>query len=100
MNNETKKAITLEELEAEYAKRMAKCETMRLQIEKKKREAEDRKRAQLALEKESREQLIEAKEQELMTLIKDYINDYGTYSKRITNRSDDDLFSYLYHLFF
>lgn len=100
MNNETKKAITLEELEAEYAMRMAKCEAMRLQIEKNKREEEYRKKAQLALEKESREKLIEAKEQELITLIKDYINDYGTYSKRITNRSDDDLFSYLYHLFF
>lgn len=99
MDNEAKKEMTLEELEAEYAKKMAKCESMRLQIEKKKREDEDRKKAQLALEKEKRKKVIEEKEKELVVLIRDYIKDYGAYGINHTDENND-VFSYLYHLFF
>ena len=99
MDNEAKREMTLEELEAEYAKKMAKCESMRLQIEKKKREDEDRKKAQLALEKEKRKKVIEEKEKELVALIRDYIKDYGAYGMKC-NEENNDVFSYLYHLFF
>lgn len=99
MENEAKKELTIEELEAEYAKKMAKCESMRLQIEKKKREDEDRKKAQLVLEKEKRKKVIEEKEKELVELIRDYIKDYGAYGMKC-NEENNDVFSYLYHLFF
>ena len=99
MEETGKREMTLAELEAEYAKKMAKCETMRLQIEKKKKEEEDRKKAQIGLEKEKRKKVIEEKEKELAGLIRDYIKDYGTYALNHTDENDD-VFSYLYHLFF
>lgn len=99
MENEAKREMTLEELEAEYAKKMAKCETMRLQIEKKKKEEDDRKKAQLGLEKEKRKKVIEEKEKELIALVRDYIKDYGSYGLKHTEENND-VFSYLYHLFF
>lgn len=99
MENEAKREMTLEELEVEYAKKMAKCETMRLQIEKKKKEEDDRKKAQLGLEKEKRKKVIEEKEKELIGLVRDYIKDYGAYGINHTDENND-VFSYLYHLFF
>lgn len=100
MNDEAKREMTLEELEAEYAKKMAKCENMRLQIEKKKQEEDDRKKAQLALDKDKRKKVIEEKEKELSGLIREYIKDYGSFNTHYRSDDDKDVFSYLYHLFF
>jgi hypothetical protein len=100
MNNEIKREMTLEELEAEYAKKMAKCENMRLQIEQKKREEDDRKKAQLALDKEKRKNIIDEKEKELAGLIREYIKDYGSFNTHYYSDDERDVFSYLYHLFF
>ena len=99
MDNEAKREMTLEELEAEYAKKIAKCETMRIQIEKKKKEEADKKKAQIAIDKENRKKIIEEKEKELIGLVRDYIKDYGAYGINHTDENND-VFSYLYHLFF
>lgn len=99
MEDKAKREMTLEELETEYAKKMAKCESMRLQIEKKKREEDDRRKAQLALDKEKRKKVIEEKEKELVVLIREYIKDYGAYGMRC-DEENNDVFSYLYNLFF
>ena len=96
MGNETKRQLTIEELETKYAKMMAECERVHQNIEQMKQDEADRKKALLALEKEQRTKAIEEKEEELVNMIREYIKDYGAYK---TNH-DNDAFSYLYHLFF
>ena len=93
------KEMTLKELEMEHAKMLAECEKVRQKIEQKQKEEDDRKKAQLGLEKEKRQKAIEEKEKELISLVRDYIKDYGSYGMK-RNEDNDDVFSYLYHLFF
>ena len=77
MGNETKRQLTIEEPETKYAKMMADCERVHQNIEQMKKDEADRKKAQLALEKEQRKRTIDEKEKELTSLIHEYINDYG-----------------------
>ena len=100
MGNETKRPQTIEELETKYAKMMAECERVHQNIEQMKKEEADRKRVQLALEKEQRKRTIEEKEKELTNLIHEYIKDYGSYETRNLNVRNEDVFPYLRHLFF
>ena len=58
-----------------------------------------RKQEELARTKEARKKEIELKEKELCALKRSYIKDYGSYSAT-RNADDDELFPYLYHLFF
>ena len=92
MDNEAKREMTLDELEAKY-KELGEV------ITKKKAEEEKRKQEELAHTKEARRKEIELKEKELCALKRSYIKDYGSYSA-IRNTDDDELFPYLYHLFF
>lgn len=92
MDNEAKREMTLDELEAKY-KELGEV------ITKKKAEEEKRKQEELAHTKEARRKEIELKEKELCALKRSYIKDYGSYSA-IRNTDDNELFPYLYHLFF
>lgn len=92
MDNEAKREMTLDELEAKY-KELGEV------ITKKKAEEEKRKQEELAHTKEARKKEIELKEKELCALKRSYIKDYGSYSAT-RNADDDELFPYLYHLFF
>ena len=92
MDNEAKREMTLDELEAKY-KELGEV------ITKKKAEEEKRKQEELAHTKEARRKEIELKEKELCALKRSYIKDYGSYSAT-RNADDDELFPYLYHLFF
>ena len=66
--------------------------------EKAKQEAEAKKQAKLAAEKEARKSEIEAIENKLGELISAYIKDYGPYrTKRAYNENG---FPYLWHMFF
>lgn len=84
---DTKREMTIEELEKEYAK----ITEERLNIEKilkqKKQEEEDRKVAQLTLEKERRKKEVDEALDNYRTLANAYIRDYGSYST-ITTSSD------------
>ena len=92
MDNEAKREMTLDELEAKY-KELGEV------ITKKKAEEEKRKQEELAHTKEARRKEIEQKEKELCDLKRSYIKDYGSYSA-VRSTDDDELFPYLYHLFF
>lgn len=92
MDNEAKREMTLDELEAKY-KELGEV------ITKKKAEEEKRKQEELAHTKEARRKEIELKEKELCALKRSYMKDYGSYST-IRNTDDDELLPYLYHLFF
>ena len=92
MDNEAKREMTLDELEAKY-KELGEV------ITKKKAEEEKRKQEELVHTKEARRKEIELKEKELCALKRSYIKDYGSYSA-IRNTDDDELLPYLYHLFF
>lgn len=91
MDNEVKREMTLDELEAKY-KELGEV------ITKKKAEEAKRKKEELAHAKESRRKEIEQKEKELCELKRNYIKDYGSYTA-VRNVGNED-FPYLYHLFF
>ena len=91
MDNEVKREMTLDELEAKY-KELGEV------ITKKKAEEEKRKQEELAYTKEARKKEIELKEKELCELKRSYIKDYDDYAS-IKDAIESD-FPYLYHLFF
>ena len=59
MKNDEKREMTIEELEAEYKKVSEQYDALGTQIKKKRQEEEDRKKAQLAIEKDARYKEIE-----------------------------------------
>ena len=71
MNYETREA-TLEELEAEYAH-------LKEKIKQKKQDEAERKRAELALEKEARKKEVDAARDHYYALLQAYISDYHSY---------------------
>lgn len=98
---EDKREMTLEELEAKYKKMTEEYKVIEDQIKKKKQEEEDKRKAELAANKDARYKEIEAVSEHLYQLIKDYTKDYGKFSFK-RNYSDDknDYFPYIYHWFF
>ena len=84
---------TIEEMEAEY-------KALGEKIKKQKQAEAAKKQARLESEKEQRKKIIEDKEKELSGLIRDYIRDYGCYCSTKYPDKNEDVFSYLYHLFF
>jgi hypothetical protein len=61
--------------------------------DKKKKEAEDAKKAKLAIEKEARIKEIETAEKHYHELIKNFVKDYGSYNVSRSYNNDDALFS-------
>lgn len=96
---EFKEEKSLEELKKELETAQKAYAAMQDIVNKREAEEKQKKRAELALEKEKRKKVIEEKEEELVNLIHDYIKDYGSY-KTYRNANYDDIFSHLYHLFF
>lgn len=87
----TKKEYTIEELEAQYKIAEEKTKALKQQIEQKKKEEEELKEAQLALEKEARKKEVDDAIVKCKTLIKEYMHDYGVYS--FTSNDDDEIFN-------
>lgn len=102
MNEETKKELTIEELEEQYKKTEEQYKVLGNQLKQKKKEEEDRKQKQLSLEKETRYKEIEEVSEHLNQLIKNYTKDYGSFSFKRSYSKDnaDDLSSYLWRWFF
>lgn len=87
----TKKEYTIEELEAQYKLAEEKRNALKQQIEQKKREEEELREAQLALEKEARKKEVDDAIAKCKALIKSYMHDYGVYS--FTSSGDDEVFN-------
>ena len=87
----TKKEYTIEELEAQYKLAEEKRNALKKQIEQRKKEEEELREAQLALEKDARKKEVDEAIANTKMLIKAYINDYGIYS--FTSSSDDEIFN-------
>lgn len=76
----TKKELTIEELSKQCAEAKKNFETLNEQLQKAKQDEEDRKKAELALEKEARKQEVDDAIQLAHDLLAAYIKDYGSYS--------------------
>ena len=78
-------------------------EALNEQLNKVKKEEEERKRAKLEAEKNTRYKEIEEVSKHLNQLISDYTKDYGRFSFTRSYSNNDDYkydFPYLYHWFF
>lgn len=100
MKDEIKREMTIEELEAEYKKVSEQYDNLGAQIKKKKQEEEDRKKAQLATEKDARYKEIEEVGKHLNELIKNYTRDYGSFSFSRRCSNDDNYIFRLPYWFF
>ena len=96
---ENSREMTIEELEKLYAEAEEKYKDLSKQLSQKKQEEENRKKAQLTAEKDTRYKEIEEVCEHLCQLIKDWTKDYGTFSFK-RDYKDGYGFPYLYHLFF
>ena len=74
-----KKDFTIEELKKMYEDSLKESNTLGEMLKQKEQEEEDRKRAQLALEKENRKKEVDEALEKYSKLVKAYIEDYGTY---------------------
>lgn len=91
INMSTKKEYTIEELEAQYKLADEKRNALKQQIEQKKKEEEELKNAQLAIEKDARRKEVDDALEKYKKLLRAYMRDYGVYSYK----SDDsfDIFN-------
>jgi chromosome segregation ATPase len=92
INMSTKKEYTIEELEAQYNLAEEKRNALKQQIEQKKREEEELKKAKLTAEKDARKKEVDKALEKYKTLLKAYMDDYGIYSYA-TDENIFDLFS-------
>ena len=84
MNTENNKEFTIEELEAQMTKICAEQDALRRIIEKKKRDEEELKKAQLQMDQEKRKKALDEAGEHYRKLLTEYIKDYGTYEVKRT----------------
>ena len=82
---EAKKKINTEELSKQYEEAKKNLEILGAQLKQAQQEEEDRKKAQLALEKEARRKEVDEAYEKYRTLLDAYVKDYQVY----TTISDD-----------
>ena len=98
-----KREMTIEELEKQVSEMKEQYEDLNKKLKQKKQDEADRKKAQLAAEKDTRYKEIEEVSKHLNLLISDYTKDYGRFSFTRSYSNNDDYkysFPYLYHWFF
>lgn len=98
-----KREMTIEELEKQVSEMKEQYENLNKKLKQKKQDEADRKKAQLAAEKDTRYKEIEEVSKHLNQLISDYTKDYGRFSFTRSYSNKDDYkydFPYLYHWFF
>ena len=88
----TKKEYTIKELEAQYKLAIEKQSALKKQIEQKKKEEEELRKAQLDQTKEARKKEVDEAFKQYKNLLAAYLNDYGIYSCA-TDKGAYDLFS-------
>ena len=84
---DNKKELTIEELKKLHHDLLNETNTVGVLLKQKVQEEEDRKKAQLALEKETRKKEVDEAFDNYSKLLKAYIKDYGVYSS--TTYADD-----------
>jgi hypothetical protein len=85
-----KKDFTIKELAQQCEEAKKNFEALSEQLKKAQQDEEDRKKAQLALEKENRKKKVDDAFENYRKLLKAYIEDYGSYH---TESASDDWFS-------
>ena len=83
--------MTIEEMRKQFQEAQDKADELRKNLNKAIQDEEDRKKAQLALEKENRKKEVDEAYKNYQTLLKAYIEDYDTYSTT-TSTSDPTWF--------
>lgn len=81
-----KKILTTEELKRQCEEAKKNYEVLNEQLKKAEQEEEDRKRAQLALEKETRKKEVDDALEKYRTLMNAYIRDYGIYTGAVRTK--------------
>jgi hypothetical protein len=92
--SEPTREMTIEELEAQYDEMNEQRKRLAAKIKMKKREEEERKVAQLALDKEKRKEEVDKACEKFLELRKAYMRDYGSY-----NYTTDDGYTSLFDIF-
>ena len=82
-----KKDLTIEELTKQCEEAKKNFETLSEQLKKAKKEEQERREAQLALEKETRKKEVDDALANYRTLVNAYIKDYGVYESITTASS-------------
>jgi ABC-type transporter Mla subunit MlaD len=84
--------MTIEDMRKQLQEAQKRADELRENLNKAVQEEEDRKKAQLALEKENRKKEVDEAYENYHTLLKAYIKDYGTYSNITTSSNDSTWF--------
>ncbi len=79
-----KKEFTIEELKKMYEDALKESNTLGEMLKQKEKDEEDRKKAQLALEKDNRKKEVDEAFEKYNNLRKAYIKDYGAYTTTIS----------------
>ena len=90
----SKKDFTIEELKKMKEDAAKEYETIDTMLKQKKKEEEEYRRAQLALEKESRKKELDDAINNTHKLLKSWLEDYGTYNG--STNADKILFDFLW----
>lgn len=94
-----KKDLTLEELRKMYEDSLKESNTLGEMLKQKEKEEKDRKRTQLALEKETRKKEVSDAFNNYIKLRDAYVEDYGSYTLT-TSGTNDSFLNTLYNTFF
>ena len=96
-----KREMTIEELENQVSEMKEQYEDLNKKLKQKKQDEADRKKAQLANEKDVRYEEIKLASKHLNDLIQKYIDDYGSFSfSRSYSDDKNNYFPYCYHWLF
>lgn len=96
-----KREMTIEELEKQVSEMKEQYEDLNKKLKQKKQDEADRKKAQLANEKDVRYEEIKLASKHLNDLIQKYIDDYGSFSfSRSYSDDKNNYFPYCYHWLF
>lgn len=88
--------MSMEELIAEYNEANKKSKELEKLIEKRRKEEDEKHKAQLALEKESRKKALDEAFDNYRKLLDAYVRDYHTYEYKI---EEEDVFAPIKPLF-
>mgnify|MGYP003316317285 CR=1 FL=1 len=92
-NKETK---TLEQLKEEAAQAQKAYELAKKLADEKEKEEAERKKAELAAEKSERQKEIEQAKEHYITLVRQFIKDYGSYASQGSYKPEDDFITLLF----
>ena len=81
--------MTLEEMEAKRQELFEAYQNISKNIEDKRKAEEDKRKKQLALEKQKRTEEIDEAENKYKELVKKFIEDYGSYKKTVSSNDAD-----------